>query len=188
MAEKSDAKLRTERRLRKAFTELLCEKSYSSITVKELADRAEMSRATFYLHFDSIYSFSLYCKKYLIEELSHQLLCFLDNREKLDEVCKRSNLLISLSDRKLFMQFYLQEIYFSEDMDFLHANPYFIDFFVKRFSEIFVSENIIKINFFIRSYTVTLMELFCNYSKERALRELHYTFLVWDKLFPDNKI
>ncbi|MGN1388379.1 MAG: TetR/AcrR family transcriptional regulator [Bulleidia sp.] len=45
---------RTREAIRNAFTELICEKNYEEITIKELTDRAGINRKTFYLHYDSL--------------------------------------------------------------------------------------------------------------------------------------
>jgi len=50
-----------------AFMELLCEKKYSHITVGEILSRADISRATFYSHFET--------KDYLLKELCEDLFC-----------------------------------------------------------------------------------------------------------------
>ncbi|MCL4486750.1 MAG: TetR/AcrR family transcriptional regulator [Chloroflexi bacterium] len=46
---------RTRQLLMQAFVELLKEKSFDSITVQEIADRATVNRATFYAHFEDKY-------------------------------------------------------------------------------------------------------------------------------------
>ena len=57
MDEKQDFRsLRTQRHLRKALCELLYEKPINKITIRELTEKAEISRCTFYLYHDSIYS------------------------------------------------------------------------------------------------------------------------------------
>ena len=57
MDEKKDFRsLRTQRHLRKALCELLYEKPINKITIRELTEKAEISRCTFYLYHDSIYS------------------------------------------------------------------------------------------------------------------------------------
>lgn len=187
MEEKSNAVLRTERRLRAAYAELLGEKNYKEVNVKELTDRAEMSRAAFYLHFGSLDEFALYCKRQLIKEITRQLIYWLDNRENIDEICKKRNLIIAQFDCELFSCYFRQEIYF-EDRDFYTVNPYFYDYFRIKFSETFITENISKIDFFIRAFSVTSMNLFDSYNSERAKNELKYVFLIWDKLFPDYRL
>ena len=42
---------RTRRALREAMLSLILEKGYDSVTVDEIADRADVSRSTFYLHY-----------------------------------------------------------------------------------------------------------------------------------------
>jgi AcrR family transcriptional regulator len=52
MAEKLDRRVRrTRRRLRDALIELVLEKGYDNVTNQEITDRADLSRATFYLHY-----------------------------------------------------------------------------------------------------------------------------------------
>ena len=46
---------RTRKVLKDAFVELLSERSFASISVQEIADRAMVNRATFYLHFEDKY-------------------------------------------------------------------------------------------------------------------------------------
>ena len=46
--------IRTKRRIREALTVLVMEKPVEKITIKELAERADIDRKTFYLHYGSI--------------------------------------------------------------------------------------------------------------------------------------
>ena len=50
-----------------AFIELLSKKDFTQITVSEIIDRADISRATFYSHFET--------KDYLLKELCEDLFC-----------------------------------------------------------------------------------------------------------------
>lgn len=45
---------RTQRAIKDAFRELVCEKDAGRITVKEITERAGINRKTFYLHFETI--------------------------------------------------------------------------------------------------------------------------------------
>ena len=57
MEEKQDFRsVRTQRHLREALCELLYEKPINKITIRELTEKAEISRCTFYLYHDSIFS------------------------------------------------------------------------------------------------------------------------------------
>ena len=57
---------RTERRIREAFTELVMEKNVDKITIKELAERADIDRKTFYLHYSSVWD--------VLEEIQGEIL------------------------------------------------------------------------------------------------------------------
>ena len=53
---KEDKRVRkTKRALRLGLAELLAEKSIQNITVKELSDKVEINRSTFYANFTDIY-------------------------------------------------------------------------------------------------------------------------------------
>jgi len=51
---------RTRQMLQKAFDDLLEEKGFSNITVNDIAERADVNRATFYLHFEDKYALLRY--------------------------------------------------------------------------------------------------------------------------------
>ena len=50
-----------------AFTQLLSQKDFSRITVEEIIDEADVSRSTFYAHFET--------KEFLLKELCGELFC-----------------------------------------------------------------------------------------------------------------
>lgn len=55
MAEKEDLRAkRTKAFIRKAFEEMICEMDYEQITIKELTERANINRKTFYLHYNTL--------------------------------------------------------------------------------------------------------------------------------------
>lgn len=57
--------LRTKKAIRMAFSELIAEKNLNDVTVKDLADRANINRKTFYNYYSGIYQ--------VIEEIEHEL-------------------------------------------------------------------------------------------------------------------
>ncbi len=59
---------RTKRLLRQGLTELLREKSIKKITVRELSERIDINRGTFYLHYKDIYDLVDQIEKELFEE------------------------------------------------------------------------------------------------------------------------
>ena len=67
---------KTREAIFKAFTELLSQKRFNSITVGEIIERADVGRATFYAHFET--------KDHLLKEMCKELFCHIfdaENRE-----------------------------------------------------------------------------------------------------------
>lgn len=63
--------IRTKRMIREAFAELVSEKQdITKITVKELVERADISKSTFYCHYQDVYA--------VIEEFEQEILDLLD--------------------------------------------------------------------------------------------------------------
>ncbi|MDD2981064.1 MAG: TetR/AcrR family transcriptional regulator [Hespellia sp.] len=60
---------KTTRSITNAFLQLRSRKSLERITVKELAELAEISKATFYLHYKDIYDLSDYLEKKVIQNI-----------------------------------------------------------------------------------------------------------------------
>lgn len=74
--EKFDRRVvRTKQQIRRALIELLAEKGEGSIAVRELAQRANINRGTFYIHYKDIHD--------LVSQLMEEAI------EKLVAVCKR---------------------------------------------------------------------------------------------------
>lgn len=190
MNSKYDESIRTHRRLKKAYAILLANKSYKTITVKELADSAELSRAAFYLHFESIEDFSFQCSQYLIRKLTEQMLLWLgDGRENIEKNCKKRNLLLDEVDRDLFLQFVKQEIYFFGYSSMDTIAPMYYAFMNEKFGiepECCAKNN--ELRFFIRAFSATLMESFYDYDSKKMARDLEYVFTIWDRLLPQYRL
>jgi len=60
---------KTKRNIRNAFIELRSKKPLERISIKELAELAEISKATFYLHYKDIYDLSENLQKEVIENV-----------------------------------------------------------------------------------------------------------------------
>lgn len=63
----------TKQLLRSAFTELLLEKPLQNITVRELCERAQVNRGTFYVHYSDIYALMESIEAQMVRELSQAL-------------------------------------------------------------------------------------------------------------------
>ena len=60
---------KTKRKIRNAFFELRAKKPLERISIKELAELAEISKATFYLHYKDIYDLSEILQKEVIDNV-----------------------------------------------------------------------------------------------------------------------
>ncbi|MGN0962532.1 MAG: TetR/AcrR family transcriptional regulator [Clostridia bacterium] len=73
MKEQKDLRVtKTYRLLAQAFAELLEEKSFEDISVKELCDRAMIRRTTFYKHFSDKYEYLAFYIRQMRDEFYHE--------------------------------------------------------------------------------------------------------------------
>jgi AcrR family transcriptional regulator len=148
---------KTRKAVYKAFSELLCSKSYSAITVQDIIDEADIGRSTFYAHFetkddllkelcneifDHVFSEHLTqesshdfsgADRDLSHELTHILYHLQDNREYISAI-------ISSDGCEIFMRYFKQhlgEVFEKE----IHSNPenvphdYYLNYLVSGFAE-----------------------------------------------------
>ena len=72
--EKFDRRVvRTKQQIRRALIELLAEKGESSIAVRELAQRANINRGTFYIHYKDIHDLVSQLMEEAIEKLNYRI-------------------------------------------------------------------------------------------------------------------
>ncbi|WP_232698681.1 TetR/AcrR family transcriptional regulator [Brevibacillus daliensis] len=64
-------KVRTKRMIRDAFTELIKEKGFDEMTVKDITMKADINRGTFYLHYRDKYDLLEQSEEEIIEGLRH---------------------------------------------------------------------------------------------------------------------
>ncbi len=110
MRENSKSVLRTKRLLKEALLSIIEEKDcktvyerFDKISVKDICERAEISRATFYQYYDSYDDFIYKLIEEISEKFSKQLMHWLlEGRTGLPESSKRSNLLIDETEREIF--------------------------------------------------------------------------------------
>ncbi|MCM1363575.1 MAG: hypothetical protein NC122_00530 [Faecalibacterium sp.] len=104
MNEKTDSKAveKTKCRLRMALNELLKLKPVNKISVRELTEKAYLSRATFYLYYSDIDEFYKDSMNYVYQQFTKQLIKFLrDGVDKAEYNCKAENMIISSTDCEL---------------------------------------------------------------------------------------
>lgn len=63
--------IRTKEAIRNAFTELIEEKGFEAITVKDIAKKAKINRGTFYFHYDDKYDLMEKLQTEVMEEMSN---------------------------------------------------------------------------------------------------------------------
>lgn len=82
--------IKTERAIRKAFHELLQEKDLKRITVRELVERAEINKTTFYSHYETLPDLidTLEREKinYILDNLDEVLLLYRDPDQFIDNL------------------------------------------------------------------------------------------------------
>lgn len=61
--------VKTKAEIKKAYFELLSEKHYESITVRDITERANINRGTFYLHFEDKYQVLEYYEEEIFAEV-----------------------------------------------------------------------------------------------------------------------
>ncbi|MBI4858036.1 MAG: TetR/AcrR family transcriptional regulator [Acetobacterium woodii] len=109
--------IKTEKAIRKAFHQLSQEKEVSKITVRELAQRAEINKSTFYAHYETIFDLIKKLEKetidYIINNLAEFPKLFDDPDSFID------NLYWSLSDCRVdnIVHFNTNSGYFTEKID-----------------------------------------------------------------------
>lgn len=75
MEKKLDRRIRkTRKQLQDGFTSLLIEKSIKDITVKELCEKVDLNRGTFYLHYKDIYDMAEQMENELLNQLEKVLI------------------------------------------------------------------------------------------------------------------
>jgi len=67
---------RTKKLLTEAFVELLAQKKLNEITIKELCEKADINRGTFYLHYQDIYDLKRQIEADIYEELAGLIVPF----------------------------------------------------------------------------------------------------------------
>ena len=81
-AQKEDRRIRrTKRLLRQALAELMNEKDFKDITVKEITDRADLNRGTFYFHYTDTYDLREKIEDELVQEFQEVLSSYQPTKE-----------------------------------------------------------------------------------------------------------
>lgn len=72
MQKNTDARvIRTKEAIRNALMELIEEKGFEAITVKDITTKADINRGTFYVHYDDKHDLMAECQKEIMQGMSH---------------------------------------------------------------------------------------------------------------------
>lgn len=188
----AEANVPAKRRLRYAAYQIISvdKKEIEKISVSELTEKADLSRATFYNYYNSMEAFSEETLDYLCRVLINQLFKFFsEGRENLRKNCKEKNLLLLHEDRLLlsviggFVDFSLVEkglgiVWSTFEKELIYT------VFDKEAAAKYMNE----IRFFATAYVLSISESFIEGAdSERLEREINYMFDLWNILFPDDK-
>lgn len=127
MTKKEDRRIQKSRRtIKKAFIELLDEKGFGNMSVHDIAERADINRGTFYLHYQD--KFDLFGK--YVDELLSELISTLEitNREK--EKIKSGKRERDSEPYVQFFKHFQDHSYFYKSMFSYKGGPYFYDRFI----------------------------------------------------------
>lgn len=186
--DRETANLKIHRRLRKAYVILRQKKEDDEITVSNLVEEADISRAAFYMHYKNFEEFRIEAERYIMALYIDQLLIFLDaDRESIREVCRKRNLILSESDRELFKLFFENHLGFTEDrVDFVFKEAYARA--LEKFGENFVKKHRAGFDLFLIGYIASMRNNMFDYHSDKVYRDMIRTFDIRDILFPDEKM
>lgn len=117
--------LRSKRMLRQAFLELLATKSIDKITVAELTERADLSRKTFYAHYQDIYA--------VLEEFERETM------DELLEALRESEQRRELSNPRIFLEAVANKVEENKEVYRVLMNAKGSDAFVQNLKRAMVS-------------------------------------------------
>ncbi|MEA4895971.1 MAG: TetR/AcrR family transcriptional regulator [Oscillospiraceae bacterium] len=153
---------RTQKHLRQALCELMLQKPINKITIRELTERAEVSRCTFYLYYDSIFGMVKSIENDMLSDYSDGLRTIL--RENVDSKKLISELVTFTFRHKYDNLPYSRLLYSSAgDQEFIRQYPkMIIEEFGRAFPGKLKPEMITIFNFYIAGITELLHEWIVN--------------------------
>lgn len=180
---------KTHRRLRKAYCRIIRKNQYDKMSVSSLVEEADISRATFYLYFQSLEEFEADTFKYASALFVEQIVEFLlAGKTKAKETCKRKNLIFTEDDFELFScshsvnsRFDFNEKVYKITFDELLNR---ID---KYFDKSFIKKNKDRFDLFYIGYVCVMTENFLDYHSSKVYRDILRSAEIWDCLFPKYK-
>ncbi len=168
-----------EIKLREAYSKLVS-KSTEKLTVSSLCEKADVSRAGFYLYYKDLDDFIAACRSYIIKKLCEQLEIAMNTVDP-----KEYKMIFSENDIKLLKEFTGKHDYW----DFaLMGNkviwPKIKSILVKYWGEEYFNRNNERFEFMITGSIAALYFDIINYDKETFYKHMIYTNNLVNELFP----
>lgn len=138
MAKKEDRRIQKSRKhIKHAFTELIQEKGLGEISVHEIAEKADINRGTFYLHYQDKYDLF---EKY-VDELLDELIMVIEpsNQEKRKMITGEVGRKRRENYQQFFKHFQMHACFYQAMFSY-KGGPYFYDRFLEELKKYFCRE------------------------------------------------
>ncbi len=170
-----------ESKLRRAMAKL-ADKNVEKISVSALCEKADISRASFYLYYKDIDDLNAKTREYIINKLDEQLNIILDIKDGiLPDNC---HIVFTEEDLALLKAFTGKHVYW----DFAVAanniiNPRFKKKMIERWGEDYYNEKKEILEFILNGGVATLYFDLLNFDKETYIKNMHRIIGVAKELF-----
>lgn len=176
---------KVNQRLLCAYAALL-EKPYEKISVTKLCEKADVSRATFYIHYSDLDAFIQKVKEYLLKKFCRQMeIIMLARDTELEELLKKENFVFNDTELNLLRSLALGNNY----LDFAKsARKYVIKYseVAKKYTgEAYYAENSVKLNYFFNGFFMLLYFSLIDYDEEKVKFEIFGARVIAKNLFSD---
>ena len=177
-----------ESKVEKSLYEALAEiagKSEEKISVSSLCEKADVSRASFYIYYKDIDDFEKKCRTYISEKLFAQVLTITENAITPNQ-CR---ILLDESDIKLMRFFTGKHAYwgFAESANSVIA-PRFKEKMIERWGEVFYEENKLLFEFILNGSIAMLYLDLLDFNKAKFVKSMNYITNIIRELFPLDKL
>lgn len=174
------------KRLLAAYAELI-KKNEDKITVTLLCEKANISRASFYLYHKDIDSFIESIREYLINKFYKQMELILSvSDNELKSVLLRKNLVFDDSELKVLIFLALGSNFLAYAVDSQKFMlPRLELFFINSFGEDYYNNNRAKFEYFINGFVMMLYYNLINYDEEKIKFEIFGSRALAKHLFAD---
>lgn len=125
---------RTKKRIRRALIELMNEKEFGAITVQDIAERADINRGTFYLHYQDKYDLFERSVDDMLEELAKAVGPTEDEKRSMTQAYPEKQVIRLFSHFRMHRDFY--KTMFGDNAR-TYFNNRFTEMLYKQFSQAF---------------------------------------------------